>query len=105
MDNQARGWLAELHDRRVRLEKLLLGIMVHGPGIVWEDEAQAMTAWLRSNYVAGYQQVHEAYREAVYGQEHANDCACWDCVLRLNAEVTRHRMRMQVREEARGEFD
>ena len=37
--------------------------------------------------------------------EHVPDCACWDCLLGLNADVIEHLARLRVAREAADEHD
>jgi hypothetical protein len=90
----------------VRLERLLFAIYVHGGDVVFEAVHNALLEWLRCNYHLGFRQVIEALRadgmsresimDAVYG-EHPTDCACWECIFRLqNSVVQANARRMQT---------
>jgi len=38
---------------------------------------------------------------AIESEIHAEDCACWDCVLELMSEVAKHQAEMRVKRESR----
>lgn len=47
--------------------------------------------------------VYESANYSIF--EHADDCACWHCVLAVNAEVTQWLACRQVKEQAEQEHD
>jgi hypothetical protein len=72
--------------------------------VLWRQfpKADAISIGLAANAV-----LKLMLREAVdiATMPHEKDCACWDCVLRLHAEVIRHRAMLQVKQETEKEFD
>ena len=88
--------------RDLALERLLLAIEVHGPSVMFEQAHWATLRWMRRNYQNGYRQIIQALREngmersdvvdvMQQSGQHGDDCACWQCVLRLYAQVTKAR--------------
>ena len=93
-------WARALQQRFLDTERLLLAIGVHGAEAIWWPEHRKILKWLERHYPHGHQQVLDAAQEARKRPAtvlHPRDCACWNCVLDLNAEVTEHIAKMYVR--------
>ena len=71
--------------RRVRIERLLLAIMVHGPSVIHERVEELRR--LRATDKAGYREVKAFWKERQSEEPHEGDCACWDCLDGLRREV------------------
>ncbi len=82
--------------RSKHLDSLLFAIGVHGPSVAFEN--LQFIRKLYKSYAGEFLEVkqalidagmeHSAVMEMVLGR-HPDDCACWRCVLALNAKVTR----------------
>jgi hypothetical protein len=102
-------WLArkeaERQKRLVQLERILLAIGVHGPNVVHERGNAEIIRWMRDHWNDAYRQVRAKEREEYWRRqaeaqaplEHESGCACWRCVLRLNARVARHQAELKVK--------
>jgi hypothetical protein len=75
-----------------------MAIGVHGPNVVFEF-IQEVRRYYREDWPA-WMEVSVYLREGGMEQgeilnlvcdEHPNDCACWDCILELQAEIIRSR--------------
>ena len=85
---------------RITIETLLLAIGWMGPHAVARDHREQFRRFYREDWPAwldlkGYLQengmaLHEIMDMVV--DEHPKDCACWNCVLALQAEIFRTRM-------------
>lgn len=98
-------WLArkqkERHQRMVQLERVLLGIAVHGPSTMHEPGTAPFVRWTKKNWQDAYRQIRTAAREEwlrrrAAARSHSPGCACWVCVLRLHGEAAKHRAELVV---------
>jgi hypothetical protein len=98
-------WLKAKQANRQRkqeqLELLLLRIHVHGVSVVYEPANEIFVRWLSKNWWHGFRQVKAAMSEAearlrAYPAAHKPGCACWQCVLELNAVAAEHNARLKV---------
>jgi len=95
--------------RLVQLERILLGLIVHGPNVLHETANWEFFQWARRYWKQAYRQIVALEREEYWQRQaeaqrpasHPSDCACWDCVLRLQGEMLQHHARMKVEREAR----
>jgi hypothetical protein len=106
---EGESWIAEKekerHKRLVQLERILLGLMVHGPSAIHEPDAARFIRWARDHWQDAYRQIRAAEREEYWRRQsavntpkvHKAGCACWDCLLGLHSEVATHQAEMQVR--------
>jgi hypothetical protein len=103
-----RGHQTKRHKRLIQLERVLLGLIVHGPNVMHERDNAAFVRWARVHWQNAYKQIRTAEREEYWRRQseaqrpkaHSIGCACWDCVLGLLADVARHQAEMAVRRHA-----
>jgi hypothetical protein len=102
----------ERYRRLLQLERVLLGIGVHGPSTMQEPDNAKFVQWAKVHWQHAYRQIMAAQQEGWLRLErearakppaHAAGCACWDCVLRLHGGVARHQAEMKVRREGKDE--
>jgi predicted nucleic acid-binding Zn ribbon protein len=64
--------------------------------------AEAAAIWQAANWLERLLLV-EAHK--IVEAEHEPNCACWNCVLSLHADVARHMAELRVAQEAAAEHD
>jgi hypothetical protein len=95
----------ERHKRLVKLERILLGLIVHGPSVMHEADTARFIRWARDHWQDAYRQIRAVEREEYWRRQdavnkpkaHKVGCACWDCVLGLHSEVAKHQAQMRAR--------
>lgn len=89
-------------DSHIERSRLALRIKVKNALWRFAPRAEAASVWPATDRIIA---VIDSEPLALLDDEPVKDCACWECVLRLNAQVAQHCARMRVERESLEEHD
>lgn len=90
-------------DRTERLGGLVFGIGAHGPSRILES--LELFRWCAKHDKRAFLEIALALQDVGMDRgsiqelviaKHGRDCACWNCILRLNGEIVRLLARLRV---------